>query len=403
MSLSVVAEEREMRIVGRHYKSGLPVQLDVENGHVVAIKDLSMAEELLERLPWIAPGIVDLQINGFAGREFTDAELTETVIAELSCALDADGVTSYLPTCTTHSSEMLTHAFQTLAEAVETVPEVRQRVAGFHLEGPYISPEQGPRGAHPQEHCRRPDWDEFQRLQEVAGGMIRLVTLSPEYDNTTNFINKVVANGVVVAIGHTNATSCQIQAAVDAGATMSTHLGNGAHAQIQRHPNYIWDQLADDRLTASLIVDGHHLPEAVVKSFVRSKTVERCFLVSDIVGMAGMPAGRYRNSSIGDVELLEDGRLVVGGQREYLAGATLPITVGIAKVMEFANLALEDAIEMATRRPAEIIGETAGDLAVGAVADLILFELPLPGEDRIAICATVNAGEVVFGEVSVSL
>ena len=91
-----------MRIVGRHYKSGLPVQLDVVNGHVVAIKDLSMAEELLERLPWIAPGIVDLQINGFAGREFTDAELTETVIAELSCALDADGVTSYLPTCTTH-------------------------------------------------------------------------------------------------------------------------------------------------------------------------------------------------------------------------------------------------------------------------------------------------------------
>jgi N-acetylglucosamine-6-phosphate deacetylase len=198
----------------------------------------------------------------------------------------------------------------------------------------------------------------------------------------------------LIAIGHTAANSDQIRAAVDAGASMSTHLGNGAHGQIRRHPNYIWDQLADDRLVASLIVDGHHLPPAVVKSFVRGKTPERCVLVSDLVGMAGMPPGQYKNTSIGNIEILDDGRIVVAGQRQYLAGAGLPITYGVANVMRFTECDLRTAIEMASIRPSELIHQTPTRLAVGSLANLVAFDLSDLGPARVR--QTINRGVVVF-------
>jgi N-acetylglucosamine-6-phosphate deacetylase len=271
---------------------------------------------------------------------------------------------------------VFSHALAAYAEACETMPEVAARAPFFHLEGPYISREDGPRGAHPLAHVRPPDWDEFRRLQDASGGRIRILTMSAEYDESPAFIRKATASGVVVAIGHTAASGDQIRAAVDAGARFSTHLGNGAHGQIRRHPNYIWDQLAEDRLWASLIVDGHHLPPSVVKSFVRAKTPERCLLVSDITAMAGMPPGLYANTGIGDIEVLDDGRLVVAGQRQYLAGAALPIGVGVANVMRFAGVDLKTAVEMASARPAELIGLAPVRLEAGAPADLVLFDLP---------------------------
>lgn len=380
-----------MQILGRRYDTGDSVQIDIAAGRVAKIEPAPPGQDS----PWVGPGLVDLQINGYGGQEFNDPQLDVERIEAIGRAMDADGVTSYLPTATTHSQEMLRHVMATLAAACD-YPEVTRRVPGFHLEGPYISPEDGPRGAHPLEHCRAPDWDEFQQLQEAAGGRIKILTLSPEYDNAAPFIQRVVASGVLVAIGHTAATSAQIAAAVDAGARMSTHLGNGAHGQLRRHPNYIWDQLAEDRLVASLIVDGHHLPPSVVKCFVRGKTLDRCVLVSDLVGMAGMPPGEYANTSIGNIEVLADGRIVVAGQRQYMAGAGLPMTFGIANLMRFADVPLATAVDLASRRPAELIDVPCGALEVGAVADLILFDLPQDEVGPIQIRATINAGELVF-------
>jgi N-acetylglucosamine-6-phosphate deacetylase len=276
---------------------------------------------------------------------------------------------------------MLSSTMRVLALACRASEIVAQHVVGIHLEGPYISAEDGPRGAHPLEHCRPPCWNEFQRLQEAAEGRIRIITLSPEYEGAHEFIERTAASGVLVAIGHTAANSDQIRAAVDAGARMSTHLGNGAHGQIRRHPNYIWDQLAEDRLVASLIADGHHLPASVVKCFVRAKSPARCILVSDLVGMAGMPPGRYRNTSIGDIEILDDGRLVVAGQRQYLAGAGLPIHYGIPNVMKFAEVPLSTAINMVTTYPARLLDLPAPRIEVGASSELVLFDLPKePGQ-----------------------
>ena len=213
-----------------------------------------------------------------------------------------------------------------------------------------ISPPQTARGAHPREHCRRPDWAEFSGLQAAAGGRIRLLTLSAEFPESPGFIAQAKSSGVWVAIGHTSANSAQIRAAVDAGATLSTHLGNGSHRLLPRHPNYLWDQLAEDRLTAALIADGHHLPPEVVQTFVRAKSPERVLLVSDLSGMAGLPPGKY-STEFCELEILDDGRLVVAGQRELLAGASRPIGVSVANVMRFAAVDLATAVGMATSAP----------------------------------------------------
>jgi len=391
-----------MRILGRRYDTSQPVAIELAAGRIHSIRPRPASEAVADE-PWIGPGLVDVQVNGYGGHEFNEPNLTEETVALISRQQDACGLVAYCPTATTHGDVTLRHTVATIAAACERWPDVARRIAGIHLEGPYISGEDGPRGAHPREHVRPPDWAEFQRYQEAAGGRIVIVTLSPEYDGSAAFIKSAVASGVRVAIGHTAANSEQIRAAVDAGAVFSTHLGNGAHPRIRRHPNYIWDQLADDRLWASLIVDGHHLPPSVVKSFVRAKSAERCLLVSDITGMAGLPPGRYDRTSLGNVEVLDDGKLVVAGQRDLLAGAALPIGVGIGNVMHFAGVDLRTAVDMASIRPALLIGRAPGRLEAQAPADLTLFDL-LPADQvgqapRYSVRATIQAGEVVFGSV----
>jgi len=383
-----------MQILGRHYETGRPVRLEISEGRIARTKPCDVADPDRGRLPWIAPGLIDLQVNGYAGQEFTSPDLTSQKVARIVDALGAFGVTRFCPTLTTGPVEVLTHALRTIAATCESFPQINRRIAGIHLEGPYLSPEDGPRGAHPRQHCRRPDWDEFQRLQDAAGGRIRIVTLSPEFDETPDFISRASQCGLIVGIGHTGANSAQIRAAVDSGARLSTHLGNGSHPMLPRHNNYIWDQLAEDRLSASLIVDGHHLPPAVVKTFVRAKTPGRCILVSDLAGQAGLPPGRY-SGQLCEVEVLLDGRLVVAGQRELLAGASQPIGTGVANVMRLADISLAEAIAMATDHPANLLEIAMGGLQQGGRADLVLFDLARDFEVR----ATLVDGELVFGSV----
>jgi len=265
-----------MQLFGRRYDTSQAVRLEIAGERIADVTPVEAPGEDTQRWPWIAPGLVDLQVNGCGGREFNSADLTSDDVAAVIRWMDRFGVTRFCPTLTTERFEVLQGALRVIAAACDGSAEIARRMAGIHLEGPYLSSEDGPRGAHPREYCRRPDWDEFQRLQEAAGGRIRLLTMAVEFDEAPAFIRRAANSGVVVAIGHTAANSDQIRAAVDAGARMSTHLGNGAHPMIHRHSNYIWDQLAEDRLVAGLICDGYHLPPAVVKAFVRAKTPQRC-------------------------------------------------------------------------------------------------------------------------------
>jgi len=401
--LNAVYEGPLMKFTARRYDTSEPISIEIVGENIASILPISdgsahaktqdQTQNQNKSLSWIAPGLVDLQINGGGGQEFSDAKLTAHHVHCITSSQPTMGVTSYCPTLTTHSFDTLRHAAATIAKACIEDSSVAAMIAGIHLEGPYISTEDGPRGAHPLQHCRPPDWDEFQRLQEAANGLIKLITLSPEYPQSNEMIRRLVSSGVLVSIGHTAATPEQITSAVDAGARMSTHLGNGAHGQIRRHPNYIWQQLAEDRLVASLIVDGHHLPPAVVKSFVRAKSPARCVLVSDITGLGGKPPGRYE-TGLGAVEILEDGRMVVAGQRQLLAGAALPMTYGVANVMRFAGVDLATAIEMSSIRPAQLIGIATARLEVGSRADLILFDLPAAEGQPIAIRTTIQGGQV---------
>ncbi len=394
-----------MELVGRRYDTGLPVQIEIEAGRIARVSQIDAAAAMppVGQWPWLAPGLIDVQLNGYGGQEFSSADLTPERVEPIVRAMERFGVTRICPTLTTESFAVLQHALKAVADACDGSPELARRIPGIHLEGPYITADDGARGAHPKRHCRRPDWDEFQRLQEAAGGRIRILTVSPEFDESIPFIRRVAQSGVIVAIGHTAARPDQIRAAVDAGARMSTHLGNGSHPMLHRLHNYVWAQLAEDRLTAGLICDGHHLPPEVVKVFVRAKTPQRCILVSDISGQAGQPPGRYE-SPFCDIEILPSGKLVVAGQTELMAGASLPLSAGVANAMRFAGVDLATAIRMAVHHPAALLGIEPGGLDVGDRADLVQFELAQPAagdahdqrEGFHVLCTAVN-GQPVWG------
>jgi N-acetylglucosamine-6-phosphate deacetylase len=302
---------------------------------------------------WDSPGFIDLQVNGFAGADYNNPATTLEDLAKSLRVMFSTGVVQLLPTVITGAPENMTGALRNLTQAREQLTE-GSAIAGFHVEGPHISPEDGPRGAHPQRWLRPPDIEEYRRWQEATQGAVKLITLSPEWPEARRYIETVVRDGVTVSIGHTKATPDQIRDAASAGATMSTHLGNGAHATLHRHPNYIWEQLADDRLTASFIVDGLHLPDSFLRVALRAKTIARSVLVTDAVMPAMCEPGDYMLGEV-PVELKEDKRVVTrGGTR--LAGSSLRMDHAVANVMRIAGVTLEDAVTMATVNPARILG-----------------------------------------------
>jgi N-acetylglucosamine-6-phosphate deacetylase len=304
------------------------------------------------------PGFFDLQVNGFAGADYNAPQETHESIAKSLQMQLSTGVTQLLPTVITGSAENMLGALANLFRAKESLPEGKM-IAGFHVEGPHISPDDGPRGAHPWRWVRPPSVSEYRRWQDVTEGFVRLVTLSPEWPEATTYIEALVRDGVVVSIGHTNATAAQIQDAVCAGATLSTHLGNGGHAMLPKHPNYLWDQLAEDRLHASFIVDGLHLPESFLRVALRAKTAARAVLVTDAVMPAMCAPGDYSLGEV-EVELREDQRVVLrGGTR--LAGSSLRMDQAIGNVVRLGGVSLEEAVAMASVQPARLLGmETQG-------------------------------------------
>ncbi|MEP6715215.1 MAG: N-acetylglucosamine-6-phosphate deacetylase [Terriglobia bacterium] len=359
-----------MTCSGVDIATGLPIE--VEFGKTITA--VRVLEEAVEDAPWLAPGFIDIQINGFAGVDFNDPT---TSLEDLSKALEAilrTGVTRCLPTVITASPEDMVGCLANLRKAREELP-LGAVIAGFHAEGPAIGVEDGPRGAHPVRWVRPPSVDEFRKWQEVTGDAIRLITLSPHWPGAPEFIATVTKEGVAISIGHTGASAEAIAAAVDAGATLSTHLGNAAHAVMRRHPNYLWDQLAEDRLSASFIADGIHLGKAFLRTALRAKSVRRTVLVTDASSPAGAAPGRYRLGEQ-DADLTEDGRVVLAGTKK-LAGSALRMNDGIMNMVRLGGLSLRDAVQTATINPARIIGlegRTEG-LAPGQLADLTVFRV----------------------------
>ncbi len=359
----------------RHYATGEAVAVAVEGGRVTAV---GPSDRPAGGLPWVAPSFFDVQINGARGVGFTSPTLTPDGVRAVDGVCREHGIGGFLPTLITASFETLLHGFDTLRRTLDGDAELARRVPGFHLEGPAISGDDGPRGAHPKEHARDADWDEFRRWQDAAGGRIRMVTLAPERAGALPFIEKLTAAGVVVALGHTAATGRQIRDAAAAGARTSTHLGNGCAAVLPRHDNAIWEQLAADGLWMSVIADGHHLPPAVLKSLVRAKGVAKTLLTCDAGTLAGSPPGRYRDWG-GEQEVLADGKIVVAGT-PYLAGGGHFTDHCVRTVIRDAGVSLTDAVEMASVRPRELLGLPVPRIEAGSVADFVLFDWDAGGD-----------------------
>lgn len=355
-------------IRGRDPFSGRSIEVGVENGRVQSVLQTGREEEA-----WLSPGLIDLQVNGYGGEDVNLDDPDPDVIVSLTKKMIGVGVTTYLPTIITAREAKIVAALQAVAEARRRSPLVADVVPYVHVEGPSITPEEGYRGAHPKEHVRAPKMAEFLRWQEASDGLVGMVTLSPHWLGVEKYISGLSQAGVHVALGHTNASAEQIQRAADAGARLSTHLGNGSAGMMPRHANVLWPQLADDRLTASLIADGHHLPADMLKTIVRAKTVDRCILVSDTVSVAGLPPGRYQTAVGGEVELHLDGRLNLAGT-EFFAGAAVPVKDGIAKAVSSAGVSLAEAVKMATVNPGRFVG-CIGVARPGVPADLIRFTL----------------------------
>jgi N-acetylglucosamine-6-phosphate deacetylase len=313
-----------------------------------------------------APGFVDLQVNGFAGVDFNGPDLSADRVSEALERMRATGVTRCLPTLITSSFDRFAASARVLSAVADPA------IAGIHMEGPYISPEDGARGAHPREHVRPAAIDDFNRRQDAARGRIALVTIAAEAPGATTLIEHLVASGVRVALGHTAATPLQIADAIAAGATLATHLGNGCAQMLPRHPNVIWELLAADTVFASLIVDGHHLPPSTVKAMVRAKDPRWTILVTDAIAAAGSPPGEYTIGGVTTV-LGEDGRVSLPGT-PYLAGSSLTMDRAVANTVRFTGLSIDRVIPMASSIPASFLGlQTSG--TVTADWDPTAFEL----------------------------
>ncbi|MGD0580386.1 MAG: amidohydrolase family protein [Bryobacteraceae bacterium] len=378
-----------MKCIGRDAFSGAAVEL---SGGAV----LDSVEELIAPPPvltYLSPGFIDLQVNGFAGVDYCNPDAPQDEIARSLEVLFSTGVTRLLPTVITGSPEAMLGALRNLARARRELRHGRA-FEGFHVEGPHISPHDGPRGAHPQRWVRPPDIEEFQRWQDAAEGYVRLVTVSPEWPGTPRYIEHLVGHGVVVAIGHLNATHSQIEDAVRAGATLATHLGNGANSELPRHPNYLWQQLAEDRLAASLIVDGIHLGPDFLNVALRAKGLERCVLITDAVTPACSEPGPYMLGEV-EVTLHPAGNVTLRGS-DRLAGSALRMDRGVENLMRLARLSLSDALTLATRNPARV-GRIAGrrrGLQPGEHADVVEFDYN-PAAKSIRVLRTWLDGELV--------
>ena len=379
-----------MNLQAIHYATNQAVSIRIDGGVIRAIEPLALAAV---DLPIAAPGLVDLQINGYAGEDFNSAPIADGALEQATRLLWREGVTTFFPTVITTADDAICAAMQSIVRACETDLATGRGVVGIHLEGPFISAEDGPRGAHPREHVRSPDWDMFRRWQDAAAGRIRIVTLSPEWPEAPDFIRRCVASGVRISIGHTAATPEQIRIAVQAGARLSTHLGNGAHLVLARHPNYLWEQLAQDELWTTLIADGFHLPDQVLKVVMKVKG-ERAMLISDAVALAGMPPGSYSTPVGGQVVLTPQGRLHLAENEKLLAGSAQMLLEGIEHLVNVGLTTLSQAWDMASVRPARFMDlPQGGGLAPGAPADLVLFRRDSGG---ISLIQTLKMGEPVY-------
>jgi len=381
-----------MKVRGISVFNRKPIEVEIRGGFIENINLLPGSEQ---NLPYISPGFFDLQVNGYKGSDYNLENFSEEHLRNIITNLAVSGTTQHIPTIISSPYESILKNLETISKAINTSSDIKEAIPGIHIEGPFISPEEGPRGCHDPEFIRNPDFEEFRQWQKAAEGRIVMVTIAPEREDSIDFIKKVTRTGVKIAIGHTGATPEIIKEAIEAGAQFSTHLGNGSYPILPKVNNYIWEQLTADELFAGIICDGFHLPASAVKVFARAKGLERLILTSDVALAGGLNPGIYKWGNI-EVEVFKDGHLGLAGTG-ILTGAGHLLNWDIAHFIRFTGNGLAKTIPLCTINPAKVIEMpyNYGKLEVGAPANLTLFYYQI-GDDSLQIVHTLRRGSVIF-------
>ncbi len=298
------------------------------------------------------PKLIDLQVNGYKGVDFSSSKLTEEDFARACRQMLDAGISAFLPTLITSPTKVYKHNLPIICKVIQS-GEFKNRLLGVHLEGPFISPNDGVRGAHNAYWIRKPDTAYLDRLIEWSQNTIRLITIAAEVEGAEELTRHATSCGIVVSLGHQRAKSGPIKALADAGARALTHLGNGVPAVMPRHENPVWAGLAEDSLIAMIITDGHHLPPAMIKVIIRAKTPQRCILTSDASPLAGMPPGSYE--ALGQKAVLEPSGRLYNPDTGYLVGSSATL-LDCVNYLASLNIVTDDEItEMAFRNPLRLL------------------------------------------------
>ncbi len=340
------------------------------DGYIEACRpDARVAESELV----VTPGMVDIQVNGFAGVDFNAAGLTAAKLDAALSAMLATGVTRCLPTLITASAEDLVSLVEALDAAVSESRLGPFMVPGYHIEGPFLSPEPGYVGAHPPQHTQKASPELVRKLQQAASRPILMMTVAPEVDGVLDLIPMLKDSGIACAIGHSAANRDQIDAAIAAGAIMSTHLGNGQPHLLNKNESSMLVQLSRDALMASFIADGIHIPSDILKCWLRAKTVSRSLLTTDASAGAGAP-GRGGTFTIGPqtIERAADGSVRIPGSN-YLAGSAETLDQMVRNVMDWYGFELDDVMTLTRTNPLRAIGLDAEMPGIGETAGFVVW------------------------------
>ena len=331
----------------------------------------------------LIPGLVDIQLNGCFGVDFVAAGPPGW--AEVSARLPETGVTSFLPTFITAPVPELISALRRTAALPADLGGAR--VLGVHVEGPFLAPNR--HGAHDPALLRDPTPEAVDALIDAAPGLLRMHTLAPERPGALAAIRRLVEAGVLVSIGHSDATAEQAEAAADAGASLVTHLFNAMRPLHHREPGVVGQGLVDPRLTCGLIADLHHVAAPVCR-LAFAAAPGRIVLVTDAVAAAGMPPGTY---DLGGQQISVDALGLPRRSDGTIAGSGLRLDAAIANVVA-AGVDLRSAVDAASRLPADILGRPdLGRIEAGATADLVWL-----GDD-LSARASWLAGRLVYGRL----
>jgi len=383
-----------MRIAGIAPESNRPITIVTKGTSIAAIEQGINRPDVGSEDLYISAGMIDLMVPGYAGVDFIDPDLSSCNIQSIVQRLYAHGTTHFYPLIMTSRPDVYQDVLPVIKEFAERAPHGRS-ILGMHLEGPYLSEEAGACGAHNPELMRDPDFEELKNWYDISGKRVSIITLAPERKGTVEFIRQARRLGVKAAIGHTVASAEQLNAAVLAGADMSTHLGNGAQSMIHRWDNYIFRQLADDRLWAGIIADGDHLPDSNLRIWFRTKGQKRIILVSDVSPQAGLPAGVYKKNDSVEVRVEPTGRIIVNDGSGNLAGAGYALNKGVAGALQIGEFNLAECLALATINPANYMGlNHLGSLEPGKEASMFLFEKDI--SSTLKVRQTILAGEVVY-------